>query len=100
MKVMRKTALPVPLAPVVEVEAGAQLLNVLDNRALIVVERKVHVCFRRCRSGPDVGGLDCGVELGCIAALFAWPVARCLAPTEWHMVVDARGRQIHGHQSR
>ena len=43
-------------------------------------------------AGVDVGGLDRRVELHCIAALLARPIARALAAAERHVIVDAGRR--------
>src|SRR5262245_26298037 len=51
-------------------------------------------------SGIDIARLHRGVELDRIAALLARPVARAFAAAERHVVVDARGRQVHHHHAR
>src|SRR5258706_5070545 len=48
----------------------------------------------------DVGSLDHGVELHRVAALLARAVARAFAAAEGHVIVDARGRQVHHHHPR
>src|ERR1700730_459148 len=47
----------------------------------------------------DIRGLDDRVELLCIAALFARTVARLLPPSERHVIVEPRGRQVHHDQT-
>src|SRR4030095_12108844 len=54
---------------------------------------------RRSSSGIHVRGLHRGVELHRVAALLARPVARAFAAAEGHVVVDARGRQVHHHHA-
>ncbi|HEX7838994.1 MAG TPA: hypothetical protein VF469_16060 [Kofleriaceae bacterium] len=54
MKVVREAALRVLPAPVVQIEAGAQPLDVLDDRLLIGVECKVHGWFPGFLSMPAI----------------------------------------------
>src|SRR4030095_5463495 len=55
-------------------------------------------CARR-RSGGRIRRLDRRVELSGIAALLARPVAGAFAAAEGHVVVHARGRQVHHHHT-